>query len=94
METDEVRLQNRTEMESHITQSVNDNINTQMSNIKNDLKQTKFSVTLKKISCRSLENFSSSFSEARSEFGEFLDKHVKHLNDVAQQSAKRICSNR
>ena len=47
METDEVRLQNRTEMESHITQSVNDNINTQMSNIKNDLKQTKFSVTLK-----------------------------------------------
>ena len=32
METDEVRLQNRTEMESHITQSVNDNINTQMSN--------------------------------------------------------------
>ena len=49
METDEVRLQNRTEMESHITQSVNDNINTQMSNIKNDLKQTKFSVTLKDV---------------------------------------------
>ena len=79
METDEVRLQNRTEMESHITQSVNDNINTQMSNIKNDLKQTKFSVTLKEDQLQIFREFLKALSpEARSEFGEFLDKHVKH----------------
>ena len=79
LETDEVRLQNRTEMESHITQSVNDNINTQMSNIKNDLKQTKFSVTLKEDQLQIFREFLKALSpEARSEFGEFLDKHVKH----------------
>lgn len=72
METDEVRLQNRTEMESHITQSVNDNINTQMSNIKNDLKQTKFSVTLKEDQLQIFREFLKALSpEARSEFGEF-----------------------
>ena len=69
METDEVRLQNRTEMESHITQSVNDNINTQMSNIKNDLKQTKFSVTLKEDQLQIFREFLKALSpEARSEF--------------------------
>ncbi len=89
METDEVRLQNRTEMESHITQSVNDNINTQMSNIKNDLKQTKFSVTLKEDQLQIFREFLKALSpEARSEFGEFLDKHVKHLNDVATTVSK------
>ena len=83
METDEVRLQNRTEMESHITQSVNDNINTQMSNIKNDLKQTKFSVTLKEDQLQIFREFLKALSpEARSEFGEFLDKHVKHQKEV------------
>ena len=89
METDEVRLQNRTEMESHITQSVNDNINTQMSNIKNDLKQTKFSVTLKEDQLQIFREFLKALSpKARSEFGEFLDKHVKHLNDVATTVSK------
>ena len=89
METDEVRLQNRTEMESHITQSVNDNINTQMSNIKNDLKQTKFSVTLKEDQLQIFREFLKALSpEAWSEFGEFLDKHVKHLNDVATTVSK------
>ena len=68
METDEVRLQNRTEMESHITQSVNDNINTQMSNIKNDLKQTKFSVTLKEDQLQIFREFLKALSpEPRSE---------------------------
>ena len=62
-------------MESHITQSVNDNINTQMSNIKNDLKQTKFSVTLKEDQLQIFREFLKALSpEARSEFGEFLDK--------------------
>ena len=70
-------------------QSVNDNINTQMSNIKNDLKQTKFSVTLKEDQLQIFREFLKALSpEARSEFGEFLDKHVKHLNDVATTVSK------
>lgn len=89
METDEVRLQNRTEMESHITQSVNDNINTQMSNIKNDLKQTKFSVTLKEDQLQTFREFRHALSpEAQAKFGEFLDKHIKQLNDVATTVSK------
>ena len=89
METDEVRLQNRTEMESHITQSVNDNINTQMSNIKNDLKQTKFSATLKEDQLKTFREFLHALSpDAQAKLGEFLDKHTKQLNDVATMVSK------
>lgn len=47
MEDDDARQQNRKETELHVTQSVNENINTQMSIIKADLKKTQFGVSIR-----------------------------------------------
>ena len=89
METDEVREQKQKEMERNIMSSLNSNINTQMGNIKDDLKKTNFSVTLREDQLQIFREFLKALSpEARTELGEFLDKHVKQLNDVATIASK------